>query len=279
MDRKLSVAIPDSLVSQEATLREKTRKIGIIARASSIFRVEVIQIYHDKRDGSDGDANLIHTILNYLVTPPYLRKRLYLRNPDLSYAGLLPPLRIPSHALSPRVVEGEIREGVAVRYKGQLLVDVGINELVPLEGDVSDNEKVTTRILLTNPIRAKVIDRRTVREYWGYQVRKMSSLSEIISVSNSSLTIITSRKGPAISEMWSEILRKINEVEKITLVFGPPKRGAQEILKDEKVNPEEKLGLILNTLPNQGTVTVRTEEAVLATLAIINLMLHFGSRM
>jgi len=43
-----------------------------------------------------------------------------------------------------------------------------------------------------------------------------------------------------------------------------------EILRD--FNEDYPFDLILNTIPNQKTKTVRTEEAVLATLAIFNVI-------
>jgi len=36
------------------------------------------------------------------------------------------------------------------------------------------------------------------------------------------------------------------------------------------------MDFVLNTLPSQGTATVRTEEAFLATLAILNVQLGFN---
>jgi predicted SPOUT superfamily RNA methylase MTH1 len=44
---RISVAIPDSSLSDEKGLREKTLKIGKFARAFSIFGVEKIVIYKD----------------------------------------------------------------------------------------------------------------------------------------------------------------------------------------------------------------------------------------
>jgi predicted SPOUT superfamily RNA methylase MTH1 len=40
---------------------------------------------------------LIKTIFDYINTAPYLRRRLYPVVPELRFAGLLPPLNIPSH--------------------------------------------------------------------------------------------------------------------------------------------------------------------------------------
>lgn len=49
----LSIFIPDSLTAETKDLKIKTYKVGLIARAASIFGVKRIVIY---RDGADGEA-------------------------------------------------------------------------------------------------------------------------------------------------------------------------------------------------------------------------------
>ena len=51
----LSIAIPDSALSDEKTLENKTRKISSIARSCGIFRVNEIIIY---RDGKNNESDL-----------------------------------------------------------------------------------------------------------------------------------------------------------------------------------------------------------------------------
>ena len=59
---KLSIAIPDSALSDEKTLENKTRKITFIARSCGIFRINEIIIYHDGKK-NEGDLKLFLTIL------------------------------------------------------------------------------------------------------------------------------------------------------------------------------------------------------------------------
>jgi predicted SPOUT superfamily RNA methylase MTH1 len=69
----------------------------------------------------------------------------------------------------------------------------------------------------------------------------------------------------------------INEVKRansILLVFGSPRRGVFEILSDENMNPIQISKFTVNSIPDQKTATVRTEEALLASLAILNLAIH-----
>ena len=99
--KKLSIAIPASIISDTPHLREKTAKIGLIGRAAAIFRVDEIIVYPDNpRVDQRRDLDFIAFLLNYLETPQYLRKGLFKIEPDLQFAGILPPLRTPHHPLS-----------------------------------------------------------------------------------------------------------------------------------------------------------------------------------
>ena len=106
----LSIAIPDSSLSDEDKKLDKTRKISEIARACAIFRVNTIYIYQDGNNKED--RNLMLLILKYLETPQFLRKRLFPKMNDLKFAGVLHPLRISSHVTpvnSKKIKVGDIR--------------------------------------------------------------------------------------------------------------------------------------------------------------------------
>ena len=133
---KLSIAIPDSALSDESLKIDKTRKISVLARACAIFKTETIFVYQDG-NGNKQDRNLIVMILKYLETPQFLRKRLFPKMNDLKFAGVLQPLKIPSHitpANPKKIGKGDIREGIIVGVKGKRFVDVGINQLIPFFG-------------------------------------------------------------------------------------------------------------------------------------------------
>jgi predicted SPOUT superfamily RNA methylase MTH1 len=96
------------------------------------------------------------------------------------------------------------------------------------------------------------------------------------------LRIATSRYGESID---TDLLRKIGAEsgsEDVLVVFGAPHKGISEIMDEEKREEREKreksfiaeFDYTLNALPDQGTATVRLEEAVVATLAILNLAFH-----
>jgi methyltransferase len=62
---------------------------------------------------------------------------------------------------------------------------------------------------------------------------------------------------------------------KILLGFGAPSRGLHEIAKEEGAKLEAIVDFVVNMIPEQGTVTVRTEEALLASLAILNVQFNY----
>jgi predicted SPOUT superfamily RNA methylase MTH1 len=275
----ISVAIPDSSLSDEQTLRDKTMKISQIARASSIFRVKTIYLYQDRDPHAEkADRRLIKVILRYLDTPQYLRKTLFPQMQELRYAGLLPPIKAPHHKewQSIKLVkEGEIRVGVVVKVKDKLFVDVGLGPLVQLEGEAPAGVKLNVRLKSSFPnLRAEEIDRQDISSlYWGFQVHEAGSLKALLDRFKNSVVVITSRRGNSLKNFESQLLHELTVKRAILLVFGSPRRGVTQILSSEGYD-SSSYQFIVNMFPYQGTDTVRLEEAILGTLAITNCFLN-----
>ncbi|MCP8304345.1 MAG: hypothetical protein H3Z50_02580 [archaeon] len=276
--QQLWIALPDSLVSDSTHLRGKTLKIGAVGRACSVFGVSRIYLYKDSSGDYEDDCEVIKKALEYMETPQYLRKRIFGQVKALRYAGLLPPLRTPHHKLEiplSKVRVGDLREGVVVRVGGKNLVDVGLSSLVPLENSMREGGRVTVIFTSRFPeLRCRVARREEIKEYWGYVVKRAPSLGKLVRSAKADLTIFTSRKGKAISEIWLDLVGEVKNSKSIMLAFGSPKRGVFEILSDEDMNPFQLSRFTVNTIPDQNTATVRTEEALLASLAMINLAVH-----
>ena len=151
VDTKLCVAIPASLVADTPHLREKTAKLGTIARACAIFGTHEIILYPDGAQQERGeDMQLCEQILGFIETPQYLRKRLFGLSPSLKYAGILPPLQIPPHDV-PRSIrdckEGDVREGVVVaRHGGSLDVDVGLERTLECSAALQVGTRITVQL-------------------------------------------------------------------------------------------------------------------------------------
>ena len=263
---QLSIAIPDSCLLDESTQLDKSRKISTIARACAIFEINTIYIYNDK--GTNQDRSLLVTILKYLETPPFLRKRLFPRVNELKYAGVLHPLKIPSHVTptnAKKISGGDIREGIVSSYKGKRFVDVGINQLIPYFGKKDLSKRVTIQFKKGFPeFSIKEITKEEAKDYWGYQIKERSVLSSLISNWEGKI-ILTSRKGKVISS--STIHEYANYTDPLLVVFGSTDKGVHEIL-GSKIKQIQN-SKILNFFPQQATETVRLEEAILGVLSIL----------
>ncbi|KAF9356001.1 hypothetical protein BGX34_010156 [Mortierella sp. NVP85] len=124
-----------------------------------------------------------------------------------------------------------------------------------------------------------VVSPKTPREetgyYWGYQVRLADSISKVFTESpfpnGYDLTIGTSDKGTPIS---SEITSTIPHFSHAVIVFGGATGietavEADEDLKCDADAAKDMFDFWLNTCPRQGSRVVRTEEAMLITMAAL----------
>jgi methyltransferase len=298
---RISVAIPDSSLSDEKGLREKTLKIGKFARTFSIFGVEKIVIYKDPTETrTKSDMFLLRLILEFLNTPQYLRKSIYPMNSDLSYIGLLPPIRAPQHTNKVRIKDvkvGEIRVGV-LHDKNSMLkkmdrkiftntdksiinfnkerfdfyIDVGLDYPIPFLGEGRDGEKVVVKFVNSYP-HLKVIKasgRDLEKLYLGYSIVKVNSLEDFLKkLDEKTFVIFTSKEGRIFKSVEFQFKQSINNFENLLIVFGSPSKGIKEIYTNYHTT---KNSMYLNMFPDQKTQTIRLEEAILGTLTLFN---HF----
>jgi predicted SPOUT superfamily RNA methylase MTH1 len=270
----LWVAIPDSALSDEQTKRDKSIKIAQFARACSIFRAKRIYIYHDSLSQFEKeDPVLLRTILRYLDTPQYLRRILYPRMGELEFAGILHPIKAPHHRPLQDIKTiraGDVRVGVLAKVKGALFVEAGLGSLIPFDGEGFEGKKVNIKITSPHPhLRAMEATERDIFEYWGYEVKEVPSIVKLLSGIEKTTVIATSRKGSFIKNSEVKIAERVKNSENVLVIFGAPKHGVHEIIAKEgssNVKPE----FMINMFPNQATETVRLEEALLGTLAILN---------
>lgn len=280
-NQNLAIAIPASVISDIPHLREKTLEIGLIARAAAIFRVNEIIVFSDNPSAPNQkrDRRLFATILSYMETPQYLRKRLFKIKPELRFVGILPPLRTPHHPLEDRarkLKKGEYREGVvvAVNEKGSI-IDIGVENPVLLPNkNLSVNKRVTVKIIKSGkPLKIILANLANIKEYWGYNVTvSKGSFGKIAKSKNYDLVIVTSKLGVPIKQIKDELTERWKKATNILVGFGSPSRGLQEIVKQENLSLDNISDFIVNTIPDQGTETVRTEEAIYASLALMNVL-------
>lgn len=272
-----TVAIPASIVSDTPHLREKTAKLGAIARYCSIFGVDQILIYADDLVREE-DFTLCEQVLQFLETPQYLRRRLFTKNPALRFVGVLPPLQIPSHNVPKSIKDcrlGDLREGIVLARDGQRLkMEVGLEYPVECQGRAPAGTRATVRLAsIGQELRGELVDRSKISIYWGYRVKQSKfKLAALLEKERFDLRIGTSRYGANVLDIWPKISSSMKNVGSILVAFGSPRLGLTEILSQEGKSPEGVFSFLINTVPAQNVATVRTEEAVLISLGLLNCM-------
>ncbi|MDQ2049761.1 RNA methyltransferase [Natronolimnohabitans sp. A-GB9] len=286
----VSVLVPSSLTREAEDKREATRKLGYVARAATIFRADRLIVFPDP-DGETGrfDGGFVHTVLRYAATPPYLRNEVWGMRDELEYAGVLPPLRAVSQTGSESNGSGSSRQGIVTEVgpEGRVRVNCGLQHPIslntPPDMEVEAGERVTVRISSRRPVRAKLVDEPLP----GLSIER-TDLSAALGREDAGVCIASSRYGEELTVGRLETLAGRVD-DGMTVAFGAPERGLPDILgieasavaaqygddADDGVEPttdaDPGFDLWLNTVPNQGSEVVRTEEALFATLAPLSL--------
>ncbi|MCE4600788.1 MAG: hypothetical protein F7C38_04405 [Desulfurococcales archaeon] len=257
----IAIAVAASVLSTEETLQLKTLKAGVIARAAALYRVDKVIIYKDKFS-SKKDYKLLRLLLEYISTPPYLRKRLFPLLPELRAAGLLPPLRIPLHDIPRRPARNLVMEGLVEECtSGVCRVFLGSYGYGLLRGNSKPGKRILVRIIDEDKL---LLERVTDPDFYtGFRVEANPDLPRVLDrYRDHGYTIIgTSKKGECYSR---EAIQEYEDSKGFLVVFGGPTGSVVD-----EASPD-LYDLVLNTIPMQGTKTVRTEEAIHATLAILN---------
>jgi hypothetical protein len=264
--KKIAVSLPDSVLEDKESLREKTAKLGLIARACAIYGVSVIEVFRDPT--AKGEEKTARKVLEYLETPQYLRKRLFPLDEELRYAGMLPPLRIPSHKAripADKLAIGETREGV-VNADGT--VDIGLDIAPKLRQKSPPGQRVTVRVASLRPPVADLSARERAGLYWGYTV-EAKTISEVLSDSRFGLKIATSRLGTPVVDELGRLKSSLQGAVGVKLIFGSPSRGLFDIMGRDL---PRRVDYVVNFFPEQQVETVRTEEAIFVGLGVVSLL-------
>ena len=268
---KLSIFVPNSFLAESKDSKIRTYKVGLIGRYAALFRANNIVIYNDNSDGgSRDDALYMKTILEYMDTPQYLRKQVFPITPELKNVGILPPLRTPHHPASDELNRGDFRKGLTKkRVRKGTMVDIGVDQLALCKEKLSVNKVLSFRIeKLGKEILIEPDEPDSV--YWGYEVIASDrNLYDSITMMKQKpdLVIGTSKYAPNINSILDEVQTSIQQASHVAILFGGPYSGINSLINERKLDFE------INTVPCQGTETVRTEEAVISTLSILNILL------
>ncbi|MFD1642511.1 RNA methyltransferase [Halohasta litorea] len=278
----LTLLVPSSVVREAEDKREATRKLGYVARAAAVFRADRLIVFPDREGERRWGEEFVRVVLQYAATPPYLKDEVWGRRDELQFAGILPPLRVSSQTVADP--DGSVtHQGIVTKVgsEGRVRVTCGLQHpislMVPPEmATPTEGERVTVRISSREPVRARLVDEPTA----GFDV-ECTDLSAALS-DESRLRIAASEYGEQLSHArLGELLPDLRAG--MTVAFGSPGRGLPEILgvepeavsaavaADEHVESDPGFDRWLNTIPRQGSETVRTEEAMFASLGCLTL--------
>ena len=269
---ELSIFIPNSFLSESKDLKIRTYKVGILGRALAIFQADNVVIYNDdnvKNEDGENDGRFIAEVLSYMNTPQYLRKQAFPIKAELKHVGILPPLRTPHHPVNSQPDVGDYRQGFTVkRNKKGTFVDIGMDKLAFCKEQLSVKKIFDFKITKIAKKEVIVTPDKPDDVYWGYNVISSNkSLKNSLKLIKPNLVIETPRYGDYIDSIFDELKHKVDECNSIAILFGGPYSSIQEDVSGQNWDL-----IKLNTIPDQGTETVRTEEAVVATLSLFNFM-------
>ncbi|XP_004496766.2 uncharacterized protein [Cicer arietinum] len=285
----VSIAVPASIIDNVQTLEIATRLAGQIARAATIFRINEVVVFDNRRNADkdntvadnsveESSSDFLMRILQYLETPQYLRRALFPKHNSLRLAGMLPPLDAPHHLRKHEW--GPYREGVTIKERhsnsGATLVDVGLFKHVVVDQILEPGKRVTVAMganrNLDSDLPREVVSSSTPREdgaYWGYQVRYAHNISSVFNdctyKGGYDYVIGTSEHGQIIKSSDLEI----PSFRHLLITFGGLAGLEESIEEDDNYkgkNAQEVFNIYLNTCPHQGSRTIRTEEAILISL-------------
>jgi predicted SPOUT superfamily RNA methylase MTH1 len=271
---------------------------GRIARALAVFSVDEVIVFDDlpastrprlvDTDSYTGDVDPCHFlahILSFLEAPPFMRKTLFPLHPNLRLTALLPSLDMPHHPHPKEWIN--YREGVALKGKTSTgkgtLVEVGLEQPVEVEKVIPPGTRITLRFPEDESQYPECVYPETPRTeggyYWGYTVRKCNSLSSVFTESpfegGYDLGIGTSERGIPASQAFPSS-KKVN-FKHLLLVFGGPRGLEYAAMNDPELSSmdlqgpktKELFDHWVNVLPNQGSRTIRTEEAIFIALTAL----------
>jgi predicted SPOUT superfamily RNA methylase MTH1 len=249
---------------------------------------------------SDPDIFLAR-LLQYLETPQYLRKQLFPVHNDLQYAGLLNPLDSPHHLRANQ--DSLYREGIVINRpvkaqdRAAAYVNAGIKSEIKIDRNVQAGVRVTVKLDkpvgssaqlkgLTGKAVAPSEPKELYGLYWGYNVRLASSITKVWTEcpykSGYDCSIGTSDKGKSIDSKDKTLFQtaensnpdpsKLPFFNHLVIVFGGLYGLEQSIESDndcQATDPSQLFDYYINAVHSQGSRTIRTEEAILITLSLL----------
>jgi len=285
----VSIAVPGSILDNAQTPELRTYLAGQVARAAAVFNVDEVIVFDDDVVGDAANSDLsarksrgceqLSRILQYLECPQYLRKHFFPIHRDLQYAGVLNPTDMPHHL---RATENSLyREGVVTdrpAKEGHSFVNIGLKGDCLVKRSIKPGMRVTVRLSdnyefeskLSGSVVSPSEPRTKAGLYWGYTVRTAKDLSTVLTgcsyKDGYDLTVGTSEKGEDVDGI------SLPQFSHLLVVFGGVGGIEAALEVDEQLeadDPKDLFDKYVNSCPYQGSRTIRSEEAILITMAAL----------
>jgi len=263
---KITVVFPTNIFSDIPHLREKTIRIANLARTFFIFNVDEVVLFNyeifDK---------VLLKLLNFFSIPSYLRKFAFKIDEDLKYVGAAPPIRANIEE------DKENRIGLVVKNEnGIAFINAGLKRLIKIKDPKLKKGEIVKLSFLNG--RWELVYNEG-KKYFNFTIKVVNDLINFLkSEKPNSFIIATSKElfSPKCKILNLENLitlqKLIKDKQKLIFLFGSPKEGLYEIFLKLNYNLDDLADIILNVFPNQGVITIRTDEAIFGTLSIFNII-------
>ena len=276
----VGIAVAGSILETAQTPEMRTYLAGQVARAAAIFNVDEVVVFNDKKLGENEKSRScvqLARILQYLECPQYLRKHFFPIHNDLKHAGVLSPTDMPHHVRAEE--ESLYREGAVMERsagEGRCWVNIGLKSDCLVERSLKPGLRVTVRLpegySWDKVIKGVVVspsEPRTVAGlYWGYTTRIAENISQVFTgcpyKAGYDLMLGTSEKGEDVDGLT------LRSFQNLLIVFGGVGGLEAALEADEDIDvtdPKELFDHYVNVCPNQGSRTIRTEEALLIAMS------------
>lgn len=211
-----------------------------------------------------------------------MRKTLFPLHPNLRLTSSLPTLDMPHHPHPKEWIP--YREGVTLSGKTSTgkgtLVEVGLEQPVEIAEKIPPKTRLTLKFPDDETQSPECVHPQAPRTegglYWGYTVRQCGSLSSVFTEcpyeGGYDISIGTSERGQPASKVFPAGKRV--QFNHLLVLFGGPRgleyaaMNDEELVKMEIQGPKTKelFDHWVDVLPNQGSRSIRTDEAVFIAL-------------
>ena len=276
----VGLAVAGSILENAQTPEMRTYLAGQVARAAAIFNVDEVVVFNDKKIAENEKSRScvqLARILQYLECPQYLRKHFFPIHNDLKHAGVLSPTDMPHHMRAEE--ESLYREGAVVERsagEGKCWVNIGLKTDCLVERSLKPGLRVTVKLpegySWDKVIRGNVVSpsepRTAAGLYWGYTTRIAENISQVFTgcphQAGYDLMLGTSEKGDNVDNL------SLKPFKNLLIVFGGV-GGLEAALEADGqldvTDPKELFDHYINVCPDQGSRTIRTEEAILIAMS------------